>query len=215
MYLAVGEDLVLEHGLDLSVQDEHESGTDGTECICTSALEQSSGSFFCDDRGEAVHGALVLPFFRGLLTLHLQAAAHGIKGVGHVSSGNSSGLRANKLGGEATSGSLLLVGVQANKGVVNAKVGTTEGYDTDYRYAKPVVERKEALGATGSLGEAVDEAVELLFATTYVGSKAGTSVVKGVYNAEGACACETARRNVDCNNLAKLGFFCHTWGTMP
>ncbi len=141
----------------------------------------------------------------GLLRLHLQAAADGVEGVGNVCSADSSELGARKLGGNAASGALLLPGVDGVEGVVHAKVCATEGHDTDDGYAKAVVEGEDTLGALGSLGEAVNEAVELLLARAYIGSKTGTSVIQRVDDAKGASACKTAGSNVDSKNLSELG----------
>mmetsp|Transcript_6758 Transcript_6758/g.18867 ORF Transcript_6758/g.18867 Transcript_6758/m.18867 type:complete len:312 (+) Transcript_6758:627-1562(+) len=193
-----------EGGGDLGVQDEDESGTDGTEGVGSGTLEEGGGTLLLHDLGEAVGGALVDPLGLGLLGLHLETTADSVEGVRGVAGADGRGLGAGELGGGAEDVVLvLLVGVVAGEGVEEAEVDATVGDDTDDGDANAVVEAANAGGGDGLL-EAVEEAVELL-ASSDVGGEAGTGVVEGVDDAEGAGAGETTGGHVDHEELGKLG----------
>ena len=194
-----------EGGGDLGVQDEDEGGTDGTEGVGPGTLEEGGGSLLLHDLGEAVGGALVDPLGLGLLGLHLQTTADGVEGVRGVAGGDGRGLGAGELGGGAEDVVLgLLVGVVPGEGVEEAEVDSAVGDDADDGDADAVVEAADAGGGDGLL-EAVEEAVELGLAGPDVGGEAGTGVVEGVDDAEGAGAGEAAGGRVDEEELGKLG----------
>ena len=194
-----------EGGGDLGVQDEDEGGTDGTEGVGPGTLEEGGGSLLLHDLGEAVGGALVDPLGLGLLGLHLETTADRVEGVGGVAGGDGRGLGAGELGGGAEDVVLgLLVGVVPGEGVEEAEVDAAVGDDADDGDADAVVEAADAGGGDGLL-EAVEEAVELGLAGPDVGGEAGTGVVEGVDDAEGAGAGEAAGGHVDEEELGKLG----------
>mmetsp|Transcript_11530 Transcript_11530/g.36642 ORF Transcript_11530/g.36642 Transcript_11530/m.36642 type:complete len:390 (-) Transcript_11530:108-1277(-) len=193
-----------EEGLDLAVHDEDEGGADGAEGVGAGALEEGAEALVGDDLAEAVHGVLVDPLGLGLLGLHLEASPDGVEGVGGVGGGEGGGLGAAELGGDADEALVLLVGVDADEGVVDAKVGPAEGDDADDGDAKAVVEAEEAGGAGRRLDEAVHEAVELLLALADVGREASAGVVERVDDAERARAGEAARGHVDQEKLPKV-----------
>jgi len=157
------QSLVFEDALDFAVEYEYKSGTNGTESVGASTLEESSRAFLLYDGLEAVHSARVLPFFLGLFRLHLKAAANSVEGVGNVRSRDSSGLCTYKLGRNTTDTALRLEGVNGVKSIVDTKVCTAEGNNTTDRYTKTVVERENTLGSTSGLSEAVDKTIELFF----------------------------------------------------
>jgi len=197
--------LVLEVGRNLRVKHQHKGGSDGTESIGTSTLEEGSSTFISDDLGEAVSSALVNPLFLGLFGLHLQTTTDGIKGVRSVTGRDGRGLGAGELG-EGTDDTILvrLVRVVSREGVKETKVDTTVGDDTNNGDSHTIVETSDTTGLD-SLLQAIQETVELLLSTSDIGSKTGTGVIQGVDDHEGSGTSKTSRGHVDEEKLSKLG----------
>ena len=170
--------------LDLTVQDQHDSGSDSAEGVGSGALEKSGGTLVLHDLGEAVHGALVQPLVLRLLGLHLQASADGVERVRSVTGSDGGGLGDGELGGKADDALLLSPGVDAGKGVVHTEVHTSVRDDTHHGDTEAVVKASNTRGALGGLDEAVSKAVEGLLLATDIGSKSGTSIVKRVHNGQ-------------------------------
>jgi len=174
--------LDLEGGSDFGVKHQNQSGTNGTEGISTSSLEQGGNTFVLHDLCEAVSRSLVVPFILGLLGLHLQTTTDRVERVRRVTGSNGRELRTTELGGGTQDVRfVLLVRVVSREGVEETEVDTTVGDDTNNGYTNTVVERGDTSGFD-SLREAVHETAELLLAGTDIRGKTGTGVVEGVDN---------------------------------
>eukprot|EP00128_Syssomonas_multiformis_P017712 Colp12_sorted_trinity150504_noHs@22377 len=193
-----------EHTLDLIVEHQHEGGTNGTEGVGTSTLEEGTHTLILSNLGEAVEGTLVEPLLLGLLGLHLETTTDGVEGVRGVTGGDGDNLGNGELGGNTNDTVVLLEGVLLTEGVIETEVHTTVGDDTDDGDTETVVETKNTLGATGSLHQAVSETVEVTLASADIGSKTSTGVVERVDNAEGTSTSKTTRGHVDEEELAEL-----------
>ena len=196
--------LSVEGVLGLAVEDKDHGGTSTTEDVGTGTLEEGGDAFLGADLGEAVGGSLVDAVLDFLLGLHLQSTAHGIEGVGDETGHDDGELSAGPLGGNADDGDFLGVGVQADEGVVKTELHTTVRDDTGDRDAEAVVQGEHALGSGGSLLEAVAKALEGLLAGADIGGETGTGVVQRVDDAQGAGTGETARGEVDAEELPEL-----------
>jgi len=193
-----------ERRLDLAVHDEDKGRADSAEGVGTGALEEGTGALVGHDLAEAVHGALVDPLSLGLVRLHLEAPADSVEGVRGIGRGESGGLGTGELGQEADGALVLLVRVNADEGVVDAKVSTAERDDADDGDAEAVVEAHHAGRAGGSLRKAVHEARELGLARADVRGEARPRVVERVDNRERAGAGKAARGHVDQEELAEV-----------
>jgi hypothetical protein len=97
--------------LKLVVEDEHHGGSDRPEGVGTGSLEECRDAFGLGNLAEAIGGALVDPFFLGLLGLHLKATSHRVERVRGVTGGNGGHLCASELGGDSHEALVVLVGV--------------------------------------------------------------------------------------------------------
>ena len=135
----------------------------------------------------------------------MQTTADRVKGVRGVPGSDGGRLRAEELGPGAKHIVLaFLVGVVTTHGVEQSKVRATVGDNADDGDANAVVEAGEA-ARLDCLGEAVNEAAELLLAGSHVGGQASTSVVERVHDHKRPGTGETARRHVDAKELEELG----------
>ncbi len=184
-------------GGDLTVEHEHEGGTGAAEHVGAGTLEHGLCTLVRDDLLGAVDGALVHALIEGQLGLHLHAAADSVEGVGDEAGHDDGELGTSPLGGDAAQGGLLVPGVQALDGVVQAELDTTVGDDTSDGDTEAVVEGQDALGAVGRLLEAVPETFEGLLAGSDIGGKTGTSVVERVHEGKGEGTSSTTRSHVD------------------
>lgn len=156
--------LHFQHGLELIVHNQNHGGTDSTENVGTSTLEEGTSSFFLEDLAEAVNSSLVNPLFFGLLGLHLQTAANGIEGVGGIASGDSGDLGDGEFGSKRHDAGFFLVRVVIAQGVVHAKIDSTVRDDASDRDPESIVETQGATGTRGSLLQAIKQAVEITLA---------------------------------------------------
>jgi len=187
--------MVLDHAeglLDFVVEDENHGGTDGTEHVGTSTLEKSGGAFVLDDLGEAIGGTTVQPLFLGGTRLHLETTTDGVEGVRNLGTGNDGELSDEELGDDAKDA--VTVGVHGVHGVEKTELGTTVGDNAYNRHTETTVDSANTT-VFGSLGDAVNEAVELT-GLADVGSETGTSKVKRVDEAEGEGSSGTTRGGV-------------------
>ena len=186
-------------GLDLTVHDEHEGGTDGTESVGTGTLEESRHALVGDDLGEAVHGSLVHPVGLWLLGLHLETTTDGIEWVGGEGGTEGGGLGTTELDGNTLDTVVLgeLWWDHANESIVDSEVSSTERNDTDHGNTETVVETHDSGWTGGGLLETVTEALEGTLAGTDIGGETGTGIVKWVDNGEGTGTGETTGGHVD------------------
>merc|ERR1719323_3054259 len=113
-------------GLGPVVEDEHQRAANAAHNVCEESLVEAGGqTLFGGDLLEAVHGALVEVLLHGLLGLHLQAAAHGVEGVGGARADGDGGLGRGKGAHGPHDALVLLPGVQAGDGVEGAKLEAT------------------------------------------------------------------------------------------
>ena len=182
--------------LDLVVADKHHSATSATEDVGTGALEEGRHTLLLGDLDEAINGAVVEPLLGA--RLHHEATANSVEGVRGDTRGGDDNLGDDEL--EDHVGGL----EDADGRVVEAEVGATVHDDARNRDTETLVERE---GATllGSLGDAVNETVELTLAgLADVSAEAGTGEVEGVHDEEGGGAGKTAGSHVDTEPLPEL-----------
>ena len=191
-------------GRDFRVKDQYKSGTNGTQGIGTGSLEQGTNTFVGHNLGEAVHGALVHPFFLGLFRLHLQTTTDSIKGVGGVTGRDGRSLGADKLGGGTVEAVfVLLVRVVTREGVEQTKVDTTVRNDTNNGHTNTIVKGRNTTTLDG-LDKTVKETIELLLSTTDIRSQTSTGVIEGVHNHQRSGTSQTTRSHVDGKELAEF-----------
>ena len=184
-------------GGDFRVQDQNKGSSNSTEGVGTSSLEKGANTFILHDLSEAVSSSLVDPFFLGLFRLHLKTTTDGVEGVGSVSGGNGGNLGADKLGGGTQETIfVLLVRVVSREGIEETEVDSTVGDDTDNGDSDTVVESGRT-SRLDSLGQTVQQTVELLLSSTDIRSKTSTGVVERVNNHQRSGTSQTTRGHVD------------------
>lgn len=113
--------------LDLTVQNQHDGGSDSAEGVGSGTLEKSGGTLVLHNLGEAVHGTLVQPLVLRLLGLHLQASADGVERIRSIAGSDGGGLGNHELGSKADNALLLSPRVDASKGVVHTETHLCKG----------------------------------------------------------------------------------------
>mmetsp|Transcript_29041 Transcript_29041/g.73390 ORF Transcript_29041/g.73390 Transcript_29041/m.73390 type:complete len:264 (-) Transcript_29041:46-837(-) len=140
----------------------------------------------------------------GLLRLHLQAAAHSVKGVRGASTDSDGRLRRRE-GADGTQDALvLLVGVQARDGVEATQLQPTVAHDANHGHAEARVQGQEAAWALHRLHDAVAEAREALLARAHVGGEACPRIVQRVHNRQAARCSQAAGHQVRTKELREL-----------
>mmetsp|Transcript_20190 Transcript_20190/g.65806 ORF Transcript_20190/g.65806 Transcript_20190/m.65806 type:complete len:270 (+) Transcript_20190:99-908(+) len=190
--------------LDLVVADEHERTAKGAQHVGAKALEHGANALLLHHLDRAVRGALVQPLLRGLLRLHLQAAADRVEGVRDEAGDDGGGLRDRKLGREADETRVVLERVDRLERVEDAEIRAAVEDDADDRDAEAAVHGHDAAGLDG-LRQAVDEALKLRLARAHVRREPGARVVERVDDRERAGAGQAAGRNVGREKLTEVG----------
>jgi len=186
------------------VEHKNHGGTDGTESVRDESLVERTNTFVGNDASEAVSGSLVEALFRGLLGLHLEATADGIKGISGGGGAKDSGLGGGKCGDHAHDAKVILVGVQADDGVESAELDATICDDTHDRDAESVVQGEETSLLDG-LGDAIAEAVEITLAGADIGGETGTGVIQGVDDGQGGGTSGTTGGEIGTEKLPEFG----------
>jgi hypothetical protein len=115
-----------------------------------------------------VDGSLVDTVSLGLLGLHLQTTTDSVKGVRDVTRHDDGELRTGPFGRNANESRVLVVRVETLDGVVETELDSTVWNDSSDRDSESLVERKDSLGAVGSLDETVPQTSELTFSRTNI-----------------------------------------------
>ena len=124
---------ILEEGLDLIVQDEHESATHTTENVRESALEESLRALGLSDLGPAVDGVLVHAFVGGQTRLHHHTSTDSVEGVRDNTRDGGHGLGDQP---RNDNWSVLRIGKHALSGIEETEVGSTVDDDTWRRHSE-------------------------------------------------------------------------------
>mmetsp|Transcript_18020 Transcript_18020/g.25403 ORF Transcript_18020/g.25403 Transcript_18020/m.25403 type:complete len:352 (+) Transcript_18020:29-1084(+) len=197
--------LGVESGSDLRVENKHKGGSDGTEGVGTSTLEESRGTLVTHDLSEAISSSLVNPLRFGLLRLHLKTTTDGIEWVRSVTGGNSRELGATELGSGTENTVLgLLVRVVSREGIEETEVDSTVRDDTNNRNSNTVVKTSNTRTGNGLL-QTVNKTVELFLSGSDIRGKTGTGIIERVNDHEGTGTGKTTGGHVDGEEFSEFG----------
>lgn len=189
---STGVGLAEEDDLELIVSGQDTGTSDGSQHICSGALEEGLVALLLDDLVEGIEGRLVLD---GLTGGHHHSSADGIDGVGSKTSQVGNTESENEGGKERA---LEGLGQQGLNGIVKTEVQTTVNDNTESRERETTVKTGNTIGGDG-LAVDINETVELASSATLalgIVGKTGTGVVQRVDEEKGAGTSSTTGGDV-------------------
>ena len=174
----------VEHGLELVVEDEHESSTGSSEDVGKATLEEGSWSLVLEDLPEAVHGSIVHGVSTGLSSVHHESSSDGIKWVRGDTGTDSDDLGESPLVEDV--GLLEIREENDLSGIEGTEVRGSVGDDTNDGDTETVVDTTDSTLLDGLL-KAVNESIELSISSgTNISGESGSGEIEWVDEAEGS-----------------------------
>jgi len=174
----------VEHGLELVVEDEHESSTGSSEDVGKATLEEGSWSLVLEDLLEAVHGSIVHGVSTGLSSVHHESSSDGIKWVRGDTGTDSDDLGESPLVEDV--GLLEIREENDLSGIEGTEVRGSVGDDTNDGDTETVVDTTDSTLLDGLL-KAVNESIELSISSgTNISGESGSGEIEWVDDAEGS-----------------------------
>merc|ERR1719330_1035538 len=171
---------------------------------CKSFVQTCNQSLFCSNFLEAVHCAFVEVLFGRLLTLHLEASSHGVKGVCGTST-DCDGRLCGSEGADCTNDALVLFPwVQTCNCVKGSQLQSTVANNTNHRNTKSCVECKEPTRPCSSFFNAVAQACEAFLSRANVRGQTCPCIIKRVDNRQAAGSSQSPRDKVCTKKLQEF-----------
>lgn len=187
------------------IEDKDKSCTDAAEGVGDEAFVDASGNtLFCGDLLQAIECAIVDMLLWRQLGLHLQTTANGVKWVTDCGAGDDCSLRRDEGGHDTQDALVILVWVQADKGIEGSQLEATVRNDTGQRDTEACVEATESLRACSCLLEAIKQAVESLLARSDIGCKSRSCIIQWVDDAQTSCGSHATRGHVNREEHTKV-----------
>jgi len=203
-------DLLLfrEHLLATIIQHQHKGGTDTSEGVCDEALvDTCSDALLCCNLLETIKCSVVDVLLLWQLSLHLEAATHGIEWVTDAGTGDDRRLSGSECGDEADHALVILVWVQSTKGVECTELEASVRDDSHKRDAETSIETCGAQWACSCLLHAINQAIEGLLAAADIRCQTGSRIVQRVHDAQASSCSHTTGGHVDCKEHAEFSLW--------
>lgn len=186
-----------EVGLDLVVEDKHESSTGSSDDVGEGSLEEGLGALVLENLVEAIDGTSVHDLTLASSRLHHESSSHGVEGIGDDTGGHGHELSESPHGEDV---SLLDVFEEEDlTSIESSEVSSSVENDTDDGDDETSVKSHGAVGLEDLL-EAVNETGELSLTTLLsladVGSESGSGKVERVHEQEGGSSSSTTGGHV-------------------